>query len=929
MCIVEIIRYPTYNCISHSQPDASTVKWFAYQALLEDADSDVLILLDCCHSIGSGSDVTKGTKEIIAACGFESEAPGVGHHSFTSSLIEELRCLGNGPTFTAASLHEKVLNRVMRSWDPGYNAERFYCSDENGRLRDKERRKTPIYRSLNGHPRQRSIEIMPLAAKDMNKNLTNTSSREECSPPTKVTISIQFESSQLTNPRDFVQWLRDMPLLAESVDLISVQKSHSTIVILALPVAVWDLLPDHPACSFIGFTTSTNMLFSMQSTPAMTAKAVSAYTSGGASPSKANISTAKLDNLPKHPSSFKPSGSVQLSLAPQTTPETPKQDLETPKSSSIAMLLGRRLSSPFSGNLIPTKRKESHPTTEVSALSSKFGSTTDIITEQDYADPKAPSPNKNPLTSSETSYHADEDTRQHEMVEYWTDEQVQLLLNEQSFLKTEDIHGYTPLHWAATNGNKATARLLLEKGVSIDAMTDDGATPLCCAAKNGHETIVRLLLEEGASIDVDPSSRGTQALHWAAKNGHEAVVRLLLEKGANIDAVDHSGRDRTALHWAVMKGQETVVRLLVERGANIDAMNDNGRTALHWAAENGNETMVRLLLEKKADINARDHNGGMALHLAAMNGHERVTRLLLGNGVDIDARNQDGETALHHAAEYRHEIVARRLLEAGADTDIVDSMGRTALHWATDNGHERMMRLLLERAAYIGKILNWAAREGNEMVVRLLLEFGGNVEAMDEHGGTALHWAAMNGHKAVVQLLLEVGINLETMDAEYGRTALHWAAIKGNEAVVRLLLEIGANVEAMDGEYGRTALHWAAMNGHKTVVQLLLEAWGINIEAVDAECGRTALHWAAMNGHEAVVCLLLENGANVDAMDYDKKTALHRAAMSRQEAVTQLLLDGSDSEVKDQGRRTSLDRATDMKYSRVVQILTRERARQA
>ena len=84
--------------------------------MLEEAESDVLVLLDCRAAASSGGSAGKGVTEVIAACGFEAPAPGVGHHSFTSNLTDELRYLGLSKTsFTTAFLHNKVLARLKQS----------------------------------------------------------------------------------------------------------------------------------------------------------------------------------------------------------------------------------------------------------------------------------------------------------------------------------------------------------------------------------------------------------------------------------------------------------------------------------------------------------------------------------------------------------------------------------------------------------------------------------------------------------------------------------------------------------------------------------------------------------------------------------------------------------------------------------------------
>lgn len=58
--------------------------------------------------------------------------------------------------------------------------------------------------------------------------------------------------------------------------------------------------------------------------------------------------------------------------------------------------------------------------------------------------------------------------------------------------------GWTPLHYAASRGQLAVMRLLLEESAYIDAASPNGTTPLMMAARYGSPEAVKLLLEEGA-----------------------------------------------------------------------------------------------------------------------------------------------------------------------------------------------------------------------------------------------------------------------------------------------------------------------------------------------------------------------------------------------------------------------------------------------
>ena len=68
--------------------------------------------------------------------------------------------------------------------------------------------------------------------------------------------------------------------------------------------------------------------------------------------------------------------------------------------------------------------------------------------------------------------------------------------------------GWAPLHYAATRGQVAVMRLLLDNDAYIDAASPNGTTPLMMAARYGSTDSVRLLLDEGA----DPLLKNQQQL---------------------------------------------------------------------------------------------------------------------------------------------------------------------------------------------------------------------------------------------------------------------------------------------------------------------------------------------------------------------------------------------------------------------------------
>lgn len=92
-------------------------------------------------------------------------------------------------------------------------------------------------------------------------------------------------------------------------------------------------------------------------------------------------------------------------------------------------------------------------------------------------------------------------------------------------------HHYTPLSYAAYQGNQRVVRFLVERGARVDADARNGGTyvntPLMMAAIQGHEAVARMLLQAGADADVRIHG-GHTAAELAAKYNHTLLSRILM-----------------------------------------------------------------------------------------------------------------------------------------------------------------------------------------------------------------------------------------------------------------------------------------------------------------------------------------------------------------------------------------------------------------
>ncbi len=167
-------------------------------------------------------------------------------------------------------------------------------------------------------------------------------------------------------------------------------------------------------------------------------------------------------------------------------------------------------------------------------------------------------------------------------------------------------------------GNSGTVKLLLDRGVEVNATNGFGGTALMAAVAAEDTQSVRLLLDQGADVNAGPKMNdqgflfggGRSPLMWAAFRGNEELTRLLLARGANVNGVSLMGG---ALKQAAWAGNTTIARVLLDAGAQVDQRDRRANyTPLHWAAssEKFDATLVQLLLARGADVNAE---GGQTL----------------------------------------------------------------------------------------------------------------------------------------------------------------------------------------------------------------------------------------------------------------------------------------------------------------------------
>jgi uncharacterized protein len=94
--------------------------------------------------------------------------------------------------------------------------------------------------------------------------------------------------------------------------------------------------------------------------------------------------------------------------------------------------------------------------------------------------------------------------------------------------KDADVNkpGWTPLHYAATGGNREMVQLMLEHHAYLDAASPNGTTPLMMAAMYGSPDAVKALLDAGADAKLK-NALGMTALDFATQAKRPDAIQIL------------------------------------------------------------------------------------------------------------------------------------------------------------------------------------------------------------------------------------------------------------------------------------------------------------------------------------------------------------------------------------------------------------------
>lgn len=195
-------------------------------------------------------------------------------------------------------------------------------------------------------------------------------------------------------------------------------------------------------------------------------------------------------------------------------------------------------------------------------------------------------------------------------------EMITLLIDQGADLFVIDKEsGFTLLHTAASKGYLWLVKLLLEKGLNVNARDKDGNGPLWRAG-NKHE-IGSYLMENGA----DPKMEN---YHGVSPFNSNSVAFDYIKDPTRKD----DGKRTDNIFEAIEKKDLTSIALLTVKKHDFNQRNEDGKTPLIYAVENNYVDIILLLIKNGAKTNLADSDGNTPLSIAQHLGHMEIEKIL-------------------------------------------------------------------------------------------------------------------------------------------------------------------------------------------------------------------------------------------------------------------------------------------------------------
>ncbi|KAI8629982.1 hypothetical protein F5Y19DRAFT_66358 [Xylariaceae sp. FL1651] len=275
-----IVHYAGYSVIGsdkqlywtgNAKGDAPRLKWNGFRCLFEETQSDVLLLLDTCivrepRVVGGSS-----TKQVIAAGIPDQYSRDSSARSFTANLTEAFLQLSSGRPFTTEHLYQEAARlRQQDLQSPGLTNG---VASKSISILDK----LPLLYTITSGKGQ-SLSLCPLAptattqfqSPQSSGDAGSRLSREDSAIHPSAVADLTFDEPRVLvcttfvgeaspDMSSFYHWLHNTPAIGPKIAVEGMFLGPPTMLLISMPVAVWNVVQHDKVCCFLGYVNSHNM----------------------------------------------------------------------------------------------------------------------------------------------------------------------------------------------------------------------------------------------------------------------------------------------------------------------------------------------------------------------------------------------------------------------------------------------------------------------------------------------------------------------------------------------------------------------------------------------------------------------------------------------------------------------------------------------
>ncbi|KAL2128385.1 hypothetical protein VTI74DRAFT_9255 [Chaetomium olivicolor] len=257
--------------------DAAKLKWDGVRCLFEDAQSEILLLLDTCAVRDAPMAGSHGAKQAIAAYTPDQSALEPGPRSFTASLADTLQKLStSGRPFSVQSLYDDL--RHQRQQETAQALGKL----ANGAAKPNPvPERSPTFFTLTPakgqgiilvplDPKAAHLQSPPHSADVEAQNGWKTKLEDRQLTPEeilnlnldeqRVLVCTTFVGDASPDMAFFNQWLHNLPPSASKITVEGMFLGPPTMLLISMPHNVWNIVQHDKVCCFLGYISSHNMI---------------------------------------------------------------------------------------------------------------------------------------------------------------------------------------------------------------------------------------------------------------------------------------------------------------------------------------------------------------------------------------------------------------------------------------------------------------------------------------------------------------------------------------------------------------------------------------------------------------------------------------------------------------------------------------------